>query len=168
MEGNMRKSDLKDGMILVTSNKNIGILISKKVKNFYNLYAGGSILDIENLNDDLTHKDLKQYSIDKIYKIIDISNYCLMTILRDLPQKAVELIWERQKEVDWSKVPKWTKVQTSDYKDRFIDEGYLVSYEPRLEKFPFIAAIENLNIGACSYKYCRIHPDVEIKEEWYK
>ena len=79
---------------------------------------------------------------------------------------------EFERELDWSKIPKWTKIQVrtsiyQEYKNR-----YFLEYVDGVVKKVCRATVcdeftfrENLFFD---YKYFRIHPSVEIKNEWYK
>lgn len=171
----MKKSDLKDGMILVTRARGNGILLAGCLKGSKDLYSSGGILKIDSLNDNLSYevkgkiyKNILNYSIDKVYKISNMNNKSLSEIIDYLPEDSVELIWERKREIDWSKVPKLTKVIINDYESSFGEERFFIAYEPKLKDYPFIT-ITDLKEGlAGSYKYCRIHPDVKIQDDWYK
>lgn len=164
----MEKSDLKDGMILVTRRKGNGILLAGLLKDDTQLFNRYVMLKIENLKNDLTART-EDYSIDKVYKIINLKNYSLPEILRNLPADAVKLIWERKREIDWAKVPKWTRVQINDFDGPYSGCELFVAYEPELKEYPFLTVDEPKEKNdVASWKYCRIHPDVDIKEEWYK
>lgn len=161
-------------MVLVTRARGNGILLAGCLKGSKDLYSSGGILEIDSLNDNLayevkeeTYKNIVNYSIDKVYKISNMNNKSLSEIIDNLPEDAVELIWQREREINWSKVPKWTPVQAGDYMDNLDGKKLLVKYEPELKKYPFIVA-RNFRKEACSYRYCRIHPDVKIQEDWYK
>lgn len=155
----MKKSDLKDGMIVQTG------------EDFY-LVCGDKFLGLngymrfEDYDESLKMKDeeFEKFNINFVYKT---KSYGLG--LKELlsETKSLEKIWERPREIDWSKVPFGTKVQASDHSNlKGSRRNYLVSYEKRLEK-PFLIFNEELN-EVFSYKYCRIHPSVKIQEEWYK
>ena len=163
----MKKSDLKDGMILVTRARGNGILLAGRLKGSHHLANYEGKLNIDDLNEDLILENDYAYSIDAIYEIKSAYGYSLGEIIDNLPKDAVELIWERKREIDWSKVPKWTPVQVSDWGNDFEGKDFLIKYEPELREFPFII-VGNFDENAVSYKYCRIHPDIVIKEEWYK
>lgn len=157
----MKKSDLKDGMVVETRD-GIKYLIRTLENGDKILSAMGKWLALddgydEDLNDDC-FKDLD------IVKIFTTNEFVLSSVFNE---NSLNLIWERKREIDWSKVPKWTPVQVSDWGNDFEGKDFLIKYEPELREFPFIVA-RNFRKEACSYKYCRIHPDIVIKEEWYK
>lgn len=74
---------------------------------------------------------------------------------------------EIKRKIDWSKVPAYTKVLVSDTPDLYLNESEFIAYVPDI-KFPFIAKLKSLAFGFRGWKYCKIDPSVEIKEEWYK
>lgn len=155
----MKKSDLKDGMIVKTG-KAIYLVCGDKFLGL-NGYMG-----FENYDENLKIKGngFEILNINFVYE-----TECWGLGLKDLLSKttALKLIWERPREIDWSKVPFGTKVQASDHSDlKECRRNSLVSYEKRLKK-PFLIFNEELN-EVFSYKYCRIHPSVKIQEEWYK
>ena len=83
---------------------------------------------------------------------------------------------EIQREIDWSKVPRGTKVQVSltengDWFNRyFIDTGkedgeYTFVTSLALDDDFTSYEMEDFSDG---WEYCRIHPSIEIPNEWYK
>ena len=83
---------------------------------------------------------------------------------------------EIQREIDWSKVPRGTKVQVSltekgDWFNRyFIDTGkkdgeHAFVASPALDDDFTGYEMEDFSDG---WEYCRIHESVEIPDEWYK
>lgn len=160
----MKKSDLKDGYIIEIewSSLHKRTRYIKLGDDFIGSMENGSLKGYA-LEDDLTiNQGLG--AISKVTKVF--KNRC-MTDFNDIKDdNCLTLIWQREREIDWSKVPKWTPVQASDSME-FNGKKLLVKYEPKLKEYPFIVA-RNFRKEACSYKYCRIHPDIVIKEEWYK
>lgn len=155
----MKKSDLKDGMIVQTG-EDFYLVCDYKFLSL-NGYMGFADYD-ENLK--MKDEGFEKFNINFVYKT---KSYGLG--LKELlsETKSLEKIWERPREIDWSKVPFGTKVQASDHSVlKECRRNSLVSYEKRLKK-PFLIFNEELN-EVFSYKYCRIHPSVKIQEEWYK
>lgn len=145
----MKKSDLKDGMIVQTG-EDLYLVCGDK---FLSL---NGYMEFKDYDENLKIKDeeFEKYNINFVYKT-------------ECWGLGLKLIWKRKKEIDWSKVPFGTKVQASDHSDlKKCRRNSLVSYEKRLKK-PFLIFNEELN-EVFSYKYCRIHPSVKIQEEWYK
>lgn len=65
-------------------------------------------------------------------------------------------------EIDWDRVPRWTKVQVRDTEeDPWIDRWFLMK-----GVYDYLCMDGNKKVYR--YRYCRIHPDVEIKPEWLK
>ena len=83
---------------------------------------------------------------------------------------------EIKREIDWSKVPRGTKVQVKDKEEREWENSYFIKYESGKKEYPFQANewqdddYTGFKMEQYSdfYKYCRIHESVEIPEEWYK
>ncbi|EIF6155373.1 hypothetical protein LFJ62_003080 [Clostridium perfringens] len=156
----MKKSDLKDGMIVETG-EDLYLVCGDK---FLSL---NGYMQFKDYDENLKIKDegFEKYNINFVYKEAGSLGLGLKNLLNST--NLLEKIWERKKEIDWSKVPFGTKVQASDHSAlKESRRNSLVSYEKRLKK-PFLIFNEELN-EVFSYKYCRIHPSVKIQEEWYK
>ncbi|MGL4571729.1 MAG: hypothetical protein ACRCVJ_11770 [Clostridium sp.] len=76
---------------------------------------------------------------------------------------------EIEREIDWDKVPQWTKIQV------LVDGGYanryLRLYDDEAEKVLACVCDEftdGKHFLGCWFKHFRLHESVEIKEEWYK
>lgn len=83
---------------------------------------------------------------------------------------------EIKKEIDWSKIQRGTKVQVRNYEEREWKNAYFIKYNSQEPYYPFVIS-SNLDDDFSSYKmehncyyarHCRIHPSVEIPDEWYK
>ncbi len=161
----MKKSDLENGMIIEWNDNfnELGVIIGDSIR-YKNGYDELSILD-ENLR---YKKDKKDY-ISAIYKVKE--KRC--SLLNIFKKENLELIWKRPREIDWSKVPKWTKVQVK-FPGEIEWENYLFTdYLPN-NAFKFHVAgfkddeFTGYEATRHHVEYCRIHESVEIKEEWYK
>ena len=83
---------------------------------------------------------------------------------------------EIKKKIDWTKVPRGTKVQVRNKEEGLWKNKYFVKFEAIDGYYPFITSIHldndftnyKMEIDACEWQYCRIHPSVEILDEWYK
>ena len=83
---------------------------------------------------------------------------------------------EIQREIDWTKVPRGTKVQVRDNEKQKWENAYFVSYAENVFPLSFesspIKDDEFTKFKAERFskvfEYCRIHPSVEIPNEWYK
>lgn len=159
----MKKSDLKDGMIVQTG-EDLYLVCGDK---FLSL---NGYMEFNDYDENLKIKDegFEKYNINFVYKEAGSLGLGLKNLLNST--NLLEKIWERKKEIDWSKVPFGTKVIASDdlnEEDEDVFEMIFVGYEPKLEEYPFIVAYDN-DDDALSFRYCKIHPLVKIKEEWYK
>lgn len=161
----MKKSDLKDGMIVKTG-KAIYLVCGDKFLGL-NGYMG-----FENYDENLKIKGngFEILNINFVYE-----TECWGLGLKDLLSKttALKLIWERKKEIDWSKVPKWTKVRCKGefgyynaYHYEYIpNEIHCFGHTTR-DGFTFVTdpVVDYLS-KRDTYE---IHPSIEIPEEWYK
>lgn len=160
----MKKSDLKDGMIVETG-EDLYLVCGDK---FLSL---NGYMQFKDYDENLKIKDegFEKYNINFVYKEAGSLGLGLKNLLNST--NLLEKIWERPREIDWSKVPFGTKVIVSDCLDDLNEtdgfEYMFISYEPKLKESPFIVAL-NHNEEATSYKHCMIYPLVKISEEWYK
>lgn len=164
----MKKSDLENGMVVEWRN---GTKLIKVNDIFLNL-DGFSNLDSfgENLKFNLHNNS--GLDIVKIYKV----NRFATDLKSIFKAENLTLIWERPREIDWSKVPEWTKVQVRDCKNQKWRNRYFSRYNPYKETPYIVSAFDKFIFedrpkfeGTIkSYRHCRIHESVEIKEEWYK
>lgn len=83
---------------------------------------------------------------------------------------------EIKRVIDWTKVPPFTKSQVRDSKDQSWRNKYFLRLNDNQFKkdFPFVATAydefiyEGTSGHEICFKQCRIHPSVEIPDEWYK
>lgn len=160
----MKKSDLKDGMIVETG-EDLYLVCGDK---FLSL---NGYMQFKDYDENLKIKDegFEKYNINFVYKEAGSLGLGLKNLLNST--KLLEKIWERPREIDWTKVTFGAKVLVSDYLDNLNEtdgfEMMFVGYEPKLEEHPFIVAYAT-DDDASSFRYCKIHPDEKIQEEWYK
>lgn len=131
----MNKSDLKDGMTLVYRN---GCKVDYYKEHLLDFESEG-IGKMDSFNDDLTHKEHDFWDVCKI--IEDDS-----------------VIWEREKEIDWSKVPLGTKVVVSN--DAFFTEKVMY-FINKTGDYYFV--VDKKRINTDYFKYCKLVE--EQKEE---
>lgn len=161
----MKKSDLENGMVVEWRN---GTKLIKVNDIFLNL-DGFSNLDSfgENLKFNLHNNS--GLDIVKIYKV----NRFATDLKSIFKAENLTLIWERPKEIDWSKVPKWTKVRCKGefgyynaYHYEYIpNEIHCFGHTTRDE---FTFGTDPVVDYLSKRDTYEIHPSVEIKEEWYK
>ena len=82
------------------------------------------------------------------------------------------LFTEIKREIDWTKVPRMTKVQVRDYDSQEWQNKYFCSYKSDTH-IVYATAYHDDNFAGIRqpgshWEYCRIHPSVEIPDEWYK
>lgn len=164
----MRKEDLKDGMIIEADWHCFGT--EKYIKLGDRFIGIGGYIGINDVTDNLR---INPDSPTKV-RIIKVFKNKSMSDLEDINNdNCLELIWEREREIDWSKVPKWTKVQVDDgfgllinayYFEYSNDKPYCHGYTTR-DKFCFET---DSVVDYCTKGKCKIHPSIEVKEEWYK
>lgn len=77
---------------------------------------------------------------------------------------------ETEREIDWTKVPKFTKVRVKRVEDGEWGNKYFLEFSKNFKKFKTTVCDEfsyTSELDEC-YRYCEIHPSVKIQEEWYK
>lgn len=81
-----------------------------------------------------------------------------------------------KKEIDWANVPKFTPV-IGGYSGKKLKNAYFLDFYEAEDDFPFLLTdMKDDEFTGLKHRYqnefvcdvCRIHPSVEIKEEWYK
>ncbi len=162
----MKKSDLKDGMIVQTG-EDIYLVCGDK---FLSL---NGYMQFKDYDENLKIKDegFEKYNINFVYKEAGSLGLGLKNLLNST--KLLEKIWERPREIDWSKVPKWTKVRCKGefgyynaYHYEYIpNEIHCFGHTTR-DEFTFVTdpVVDYLS-KRDTYE---IHPSIEIPEEWYK
>ena len=156
----MKKSDLKDGMVVELRKGTRLMLINDYLHNEMHEY------NFNNYNEYLIHhRNVNILDIVKVY-IIDISNIKEMfksIKLKDmLADEFLKLIWEREKEVDWSKVPVGTIVKVSDDKIEWFN-AYFIKKSSPITAFYVISAEGKLS----DWSYCKLaeKPKEEVTVE---
>ena len=83
---------------------------------------------------------------------------------------------EIKREIDWTKVPRGTKVQVRDCEEwgRWINAYFVEQTKSTTHPFRTSICLDDEFTGVTMegnthlWKYCRIHESVEIPDEWYK
>lgn len=173
MKKQFTKNDLQTGHIVVTKGEGNAILIGGSFKRSSYLSNGCVMSDLSEYKDDLTFEDIinLNFNIIAVYKIKNCScDISLNTLIDCLPEDNVELIWEREKEIDWTKVPKFTRVQVRDRDDSEWSNRYFIKYgEDR--HYPYKATFSGefaYEDDYTGWEQIRIYDESDIKEEWYK
>ena len=161
----MEISDLKDGMIVETG-EDLYLVCGDK---FLSL---NGYMEFKDYDENLKIKDeeFEKYNINFVYKEAGSLGLGLKNLLNST--NLLEKIWERPREIDWTKVPRWIKVQVKDYHEEPWRNAYFIRLDDSNGDYPYkitfcdtFTLVENC---ICGYMQCRIHPEQEIKEEWYK
>ncbi|HAT4259236.1 hypothetical protein LI053_14710 [Clostridium perfringens] len=174
----MKKSDLESGMVIETKDGRFGLII-KGTNGIYRdviIWADKGFGTLKDFTEELT-----PYKNDLYLEIVRVYNFLswgvgLGKIADEILRKNLKPIWERPKEIDWSKVPEWTKVQVRDCKNQKWRNRYFSRYNPYKETPYIVSAFDKFIFDdrpkfegtIKSYRQCRIHPSVEIPKEWYK
>ena len=127
----MRKSDLKNGMIVTLRRGAERVIIGR----FLFDEEGTITSKLDYYNDDLTYTN--NCTSEDIMKII----------------YGDEVIWERK--VDWKNVPFGTKVRVWDYNEKTKLIGRFLTYDEDDEETPFLVFVEDEK-RAYWYKHCEI------------
>lgn len=156
----MEKSDLKDGMIVEYKDGKFGLKLGARI------ISQNEHLELEDLEENLTTTN----ELDVIVRVYESVNVHFFSEIND--KSKLKLIWERPIEIDWAKVPRWIKVQVKDYPEEPWYNAYFIGLDDLNEDYPYKAtfcdAFTLIENSICGYIQCRIHPEQEIKEEWYK
>ena len=161
----MKKSDLKDGMVIECRSGDKGLVLGDKI--FFNMEA----VYFCDYNDYLEcmYPIHRQHSYD-IVKVYD--DRAEANSLFYLLEKSVNIIWTREeKKIDWSKVPKWTKIEVKGEGDTWYG-AYFLGVDNRLEKYlvtfhdEFV--FEHGTNDEYLYSVIRLYDEKDLKEEWLK
>lgn len=176
MKNNFTKEDLQTGHIVVTKNEGNAIVIGKFLKRSgYLMEDEVNMADMDSYTSDLKTTPLEEYSIEKVYKIVD-GKESLKTIIDELPTDSVELIWKREKEIDWNKVPKFTRVQVKDCNEEEWTNMYFIGIRDT-KYYPYTTSYcsefsygkgQDARLRESCWEQIRIYDESEIQEDWYK
>lgn len=153
----MKKSDLKDGMVLEVREGDKFILINNLLigNTWYELDKYNGVL----INEDKHLSDKRSLDIVKIYEISD--GYRVRDILEPGKEYGLELLWER-KEIDWRNVTFGTKVRCWTNGDEKVEGKFLAHIEGK--GFPFrIYANGHLYAG----EHCELIEELVTYDEIY-
>lgn len=164
--------DIQTGDIVVTKNRGNAIAIAGRLKTTDNMFSKYGLGDLKDYSNNLKIKDreINEYDIEKVYKIINCYDYSLEKIIDELPEDKVKLIWERKKEINWAKVPRFTKVQVRDNDNSAWENKYFIELN-NSSSYPYrVTACDeftyNPNFYEASCKQIRLHDESNAKEEW--
>lgn len=139
-------------------------------------------LKINELEEDKFYKFINANDIESEY-IYVIKNSLLYFIqdnyelVSEITYNDIVLGYFKELQIDWSKVPRGTKVQVRDSENQEWTNAYFSkTLKSKNTDYPFRASFINedeftkLNLDDTSwgYKYCRIYSSTEILPEWFK
>lgn len=153
----MELKDLKTGMVVKNREGNYYMVINDCIvreKEYDTL---------NKFNDDLTNKCFKKLDIVEVYN--EREGYKLMFKNWFKNIKNEEPIWKREEEVDWSKVPQWTKVQIRDFNESEWENAYFIKYNNN-DTLPFYITLcdkftYSSNPALVKFKQCRLYKEEE-------
>ncbi len=161
----MRIVDLECGMV-VEIREGIFYLVRRNLEGKFEFTGKSKWDELSMYKDNLKHVSFPGLDIIRVYKSHG------KTFDTIFSKCNLELIWEREREIDWSKVPKWTKVQVRDFDNDDWENRYFIGIgvNDDVEYFSatFCDKFTYDNFKFANWHQCRIHPSVEIKEEWCK
>lgn len=173
------KKDLRTGMIVVTKGKGNFMILGQELRNEEEINDKYCCVSLEMYEENLMMKDIEQhqYDIVKVYEIIAYPAYYGLNIRGSI--KGIEdlccgkLVWEEKNprlRIDWSKVPKWTKVlaeiNTGILSKEFIKAYFLEYKEGKFlittnDEFTYREGKEEVS------KHIKIYGADDIKDDWY-
>lgn len=165
----MRKSNLENGMIVEWRDKTRYLVVGNL------LLSEDAFEELETFNNelkDIEYKD-ERFDVMKVFKLKSIPENGLKDIFKD---ENLQLIWERKREIDWNKVPKFTPV-LGGYFEGELKNAYFLAFDSMENDFPFLltdmkddefTGLKHRHQNEFVCDICKIHPSIEIKEEWYK
>ena len=173
MKKEFTKNDLRTGMIVRFRNGMLGVVLRDYIQVVTGLHYIGKY------QNDLTlaHKDTT-CNIDEIYEFKEgLSCKEMFDILHSnglehlIEKEYVELIWKREepkREIDWNKVPKWTRVLVRNYNENwkrayFMRVGYIGYKATYRDRFTSAGDAE-----CYLWDEIKIYDENDMKEEWYK
>lgn len=138
-------------------------------------------LKINNLEEGKFYKFINANDIESEY-IYVIKNSLLYFIqdnyelVSEITYNDIVLGYFKELQIDWSKVPRGTKVQVRDSENQEWRNAYFSKFIKENEEYSFRASdikddeFTKLNLDDTSwgYKYCRIYSSTEILPEWFK
>lgn len=174
----MKKSELKQGMV-VELRDGVRYLVRDREGEIV-LSNHDGWLYLEEYSENLTDKTYSELDVMKVYTT---KAYVLDRIFEG---GYLTEIWSRKRSIDWNKVPKGTKLlgeayilQNSNWVRRdegcyfaggISSNGEQIITSLLKEDDPF-TGLEMDDFSVAKYrpiKEVKIHPEVKIKEEWYK
>lgn len=155
----MELKNLKTGMVVKLRNGDYYMVIGNYLIN----NSGWD--SFSEYNDDLTSKNNAKFSIVEVYEKRDRGDLIPRNWFKEIEEE--EPIWKREGEIDWAKVPKWTKIQVRDYDNKEWRNAYFLGYYENnnypfkatfCDKFSFENFKNDSDNGDC-WKQCRLYKE---------
>lgn len=166
------KSDLKTGMIVRFRNRVNAILIGDGFKNSNQIDRSWGCATLEDYNEELENENDEEKDIMEVYYIKSTNEeYDLRHMISDLPKEHMKLIWKRKefiREIDWFKVPKWTKVLVRNDKDDKWKKAYFLGTSPLGFDTTFSDKFTLNDDHIRIWQYIKLYDENDMKEEWCK
>lgn len=116
------------------------------------------------------------YKINSEKQLISVNQYGCETLSLLKYNQIIAGYFILKKELDWSKIPKGTKVQVRSGEEFEWINAYFVEFKIQDGYFPFIAGPHlddnftncKMEEDSSDWQCCRIHESVKIPDEWYK
>ena len=174
MKNKFTKQDLKPGMVVKFRNGTKGILINNRFVTEYDINNYCTELSIHQYKDNLLEEnDNINWDIVEVFELNDNFDCMFIDILRNRSLNSnLTSIWSTESNIDWSKVPKFTKVLVSKYGNDIWEKAYFIGLEDNLyvatlcDKFTFNN--KNKERHCNYYDYIQLFDENDMKEEWSK
>lgn len=151
----MKLKDLKTGMVVKNREGNYYMVINDCIvrERVYN--------PLNDFNDNLTEKLFKELDIVEVYKERKGAELRPTNWFENIENE--EPIWKREEEIDWNKIPQWTKVQVRDSSNEKWRNAYFLNYVLD-EKFKFKTTFYDKftsegGLFGGSWKQCRLYKE---------
>lgn len=124
----MKKSDLKNGMVVELRDGERGIIINNK------FLSKETFLKLTDINDDL--EEINGETNCDIIKIFETTE---TFVLNDMSTgEDMILMWERKQDIDWTKVPKGTEIKVKDFDKGIWKKRIFIGYLGGKYRNPFV------------------------------
>ena len=160
----MKIKDLKDKMVVVCRNGERFMVVGDL------LISDTGYMGIDDYDDNLinhhTEESDTEWDITMVLKAGPLGFG-----LGESLAAAKEVIWERNKEVDWEKVPQWTRIKVKDDRNGNWKYVYFIAYN-KGSSIPFRGTVCDeftfYKDSIIPYIYAEIYDENDIKDEWLK
>ena len=142
----MKISDLKEGMVLKVKRKLYGsyeeiyfLARVYKTKKNIGISSGEHYFPIDLFNDDFIYES--PIAINEIVEVYDLPMH--LSSCHNVTTDDRDCIWKKSN-VDWSNVPRMTRVKAKELKDDIPSEGYYIKYNKE-SSYPHYVLLDNMD-----------------------